>query len=295
MASPKPSLIMTLAYRYRWADLSVFVNSLKRTGFDGDLVVFAARLDRRTIRELKSRGVIVRRIFLPLWHLHNIFLIPGWFPWRWLLRLLPNRATKRGLAKWIFSIMCVRFAYFHDYLSRHRDQYDQVLVTDIRDVCFQGPPFENLGSHTIVTFLENQPIWQSNINLLWIVHTYGQKYPPELLEKCIACAGVTLGTTDGMLSYLTQMLDGMFSAEKMRPVDGTDQAIHNYIFHLGLLPGSAMMENGNAICMTMGPGDPFELDVDSRLVSQGKIVSILHQYDRFPDLRAAKQERFAQC
>jgi hypothetical protein len=54
-----------------------------------------------------------------------------------------------------------------------------------------------------------------------------------------------------------------------------------------------MMTNGNPICMTMGPGDPFELDDESRLVCQGKAVSILHQYDRFPELKTAKHERFA--
>lgn len=283
---------MTLAYRYKWEDLSVFVNSLKSTGFDGDLVIFAARLDRRTIHELESRGVIVQRIFLPLHRLANVFLIPGWRPWRWLLQLIPFRVAKRSIAKRIFSIMCARFAYFHSYLSRHRHQYGRVMITDARDVCFQGPPFENLGEASVVTFLENQPISENKANLVWLVQTYGQKFPPDLLRKPIACAGVTLGTMEGMMDYLTRMLDGMLRAVKMRPVDGTDQAIHNYIFHTGLLNGSAMMANGNTICMTMGPGDPFELDGESRLISQGKVVSILHQYDRFPELKGAKQERF---
>jgi hypothetical protein len=284
---------MTLAYRYKWKDLSVFVNSLKNTGFDGDLVVFAARLDRRTIRELESRGVIVRRVFLPLYRLANIFLVPGWRPWRWLFRMIPCRSARRRIAKRVFSIMCARFAHFHDYLARHRDKYAQVMITDARDVCFQGQPFGNLGSESVVTFLENQSICENKANLVWLVQTYGQKFPPDLLRKPIACAGVTLGTTDGMMDYLTRMLDGMFRAVKMRPVDGTDQAVHNYIFHLGMIPQSAMMANGNAICMTMGPGDPFDLDEDCRLVSQGRVVSILHQYDRFPELKKIMAGKFA--
>ncbi len=295
MKSDRRDLVMTLAYRYPWEDLSVFVNSLKSSGFTGDLVVFAARLDKRTIRELELRGVVVVRIFLPLYRLANVFLIPAWRPWRWLLRMIPGRAAKRNLAKHIFSIMCTRFAYFHDYLARHRDKYDQVMISDARDVCFQSPPFENLGTESVVTFLENQPISENKANLIWLVQTYGGKFPPALLHKPIACAGVTLGTTDGMMAYLTQMLDGMFNAVKMRPVDGTDQAVHNFIFHTGLLEESAMMPNGNPICMTMGPGDPFELDEDFRLISQGRVVSILHQYDRFPELKAAKQERYVQC
>jgi len=87
-------------------------------------------------------------------------------------------------------------------------------------------------------------------------------------------------------------LDGMFNALKMRPVEGTDQAIHNYLFHLGLLPNSTMMANGNPICRTMGPGDPFDLDEESRLVSDGRIVSILHQYDRDPGLKEIMNARF---
>lgn len=293
MNSSKPDLIMTLAYRYKWKDLSVFVNSLKNTGFSGDLVVFAARLDQRTIRELESRGVIVRRIFLPLYRLHNVFLVPGWRPWRWLFRMIPNRAVKRSIAKRVFSIMCARFAHFHAYLSRHRDKYGQVMISDARDVCFQGLPFENLGTRSMVTFLENQLISENKGNLVWLVQTYAHKFPPTLLHQPIACAGVTLGTTDGMMDYLTLMLDGMFKAVKMRPVDGTDQAVHNFIFHTGLLADSTVMANGNAICRTMGPGDPFDLDEQSRLISQGKVVSILHQYDRYPELKEIMAGKFA--
>ncbi len=292
MNTPKTSLIMTLAYRYKWEDLSVFVNSLKSSGFTGDLVVFAARLDQRTIRELESRGVIVKRIFLPLYRLHNVFLIPGWRPWRWLLKMIPSRVVKRSIAKRVFSIMCARFAHFHAYLSDNRGKYDQVMISDARDVCFQGPPFENLGARPVVTFLENQMISESKGNLVWLVQTYGDRLPPALLQKPIACAGVTLGSTDGVLDYLTQMLDGMFNTVKMRPVEGTDQAVHNYLFHLGLLPNSEVMANGNPICRTMGPGDPFDLDAQSRLVSQGRLVSILHQYDRDPGLKEIMSARF---
>jgi hypothetical protein len=295
MTSHKPDLIMTLAYRYKWEDLSVFVNSLKNTGFSGDIVVFAARLDARTIREMESRGVIVRRVFLPLYHLHNVLLVPGWRPWRFLLKLIPCRALKRSIAKHVFSIMCARFAHFHAYLARHPDKYDRVMITDARDVCFQGDPFENLDGESIVTFLENQPISENKANLVWLVQTYGQKFPPDLLHKPIACAGVTLGNADGMFDYLSKILNGMYHAVQMRTVEGTDQAIHNYLFHLGLLPGSSVMANGNPICMTMGPGDPFELDEEFRLVSNGKVVSILHQYDRFPALKAAKERCFAKC
>jgi len=78
----------------------------------------------------------------------------------------------------------------------------------------------------------------------------------------------------------------------MHPVSGTDQAIHNEIFHSGLAGDCTMLANGNPLCLTMGPGEPFIFDDAKRVTNDSQVISILHQYDRHPELKQVMNERF---
>ena len=285
-------LVMTLAYRYGWKDLAVFANSLKASNFKGDFVVFSAAQDRTAVETMRAQGIIVIPVFLPLYRLHNVFLLPGWAPYRALFRSLPGFRWKQSLGKFLFSLMCARFAHFHDYLVRHRDRYDRVALADVRDVVFQTEPFAQLGDHRLVSFLEDRPIRDSDLNRAWVIETYGESGSQHLMDKTVVCAGVTLGTTEAMEAYLCRMLEGMFAAKKMHPVSGTDQAIHNEIFHSGLAGDCTMLANGNPLCLTMGPGEPFIFDDAKRVTNDSQVISILHQYDRHPELKQVMNERF---
>jgi hypothetical protein len=278
------NLVLTLAYRYRWQDLRVFVNSLTNSGFKGDLVIFGSRLDRETIAILRSKGVIVQPVFLPLLRLRNVFLLPGWKPCRWLIKAMPSFNLKRALGKRVFNIMCARFAHFHHYVERNLHRYDKILIADVRDVCFQTDPFPMDDEHSIVSFLEEETIGASNANTGWMREVFGQHVPPALLKCTICCAGVTLGKAPAMLNYLSRMLESFFTVEMMSPVAGVDQAVHNVLFHGSHIPGCGMLKNGNRICMTMGSGEPFLLDENRNVMADGGIISILHQYDRHPEL-----------
>lgn len=290
--TPKKNLVLTLAHGYKWPQLSIFVNSLRKNDFDGDIVVFASRIDRQTARKLKERGVIVLKVFLPLVRLRNVFLVPGWKPWRWLFRITPGFKTKREIAKYVFNIMCARFACFHDYLECNLERYDKVVIADVKDVCFQGNPFESMETFQIVSFLEE--LLKIGVgNIQWMEEAFGSRLDPTILEEIICCAGVTIGTSTAVHDYLTKMLKHLYQVEIMTPVLGVDQAVHNFLFHRGQLEGSAVMNNGNPICMTMGPGYPYELDANQNVVAGGSVISILHQYDRHPELKRIITGKYA--
>jgi hypothetical protein len=295
MTTKKPNLILTFAHGYSWTDLSVFFNSLRKTGFTGDVVVFASRLSEATINALEERGVIVKRVHLPLFKLRNIFLLAGWWPWKLLLRMLPNFKSKRAFSKIVFNIMCARFAHFHQYLEDNLDSYGHVLTTDIRDVCFQADPFSVSQHLPIVSFLENLRI-ADGVNAQWLLEAYGKQLDRSILSETVTCAGVTLGTATAMLDYLTKMLHHLFKVDLMVPVAGVDQAVHNFLFHRQQLADSVRMPNGNPICFTMGDGEPYQLnDRGEVLAHDGSPVSILHQYDRHAELKKAKYERDYEC
>lgn len=290
--SLKKPLIMTFAHGYQWTDLSVFFNSLAATGYDGDVVVFASRLPEDTMERMKAAGATVIPVWLPLFHLRNVFLIPGWAPWRLLFRLLPFYRTRRWLSKLVFNIMCARFAHFQHYLSENIERYSHVMVTDIRDVCFQRNPFEQPLPGDIVSFLEIILIG-NGVNRKWLAEAFGNTVDPGLYEKEVSCAGVTIGNSTSMMQYLELMLDGLQKVERMTPVAGVDQAIHNEIFHHNRITGSVLLGNGNALCNTMGHGDPLSLDTDANVLdTNGVKVAVLHQYDRIPEVAKPKLERF---
>ncbi len=292
MPASKPNLVLTFAHGYSWSDLSIFFNSLKKTGFNGDVVVFASRLGPDTTQTMRDHGVDVRQIFIPLLKLRNVLLLPGWKPWKFLLSLISHQGLRRAIGKRAFNIMCARFAHFHDYLQQNVDRYGKVLVTDIRDVCFQADPFEAADGIPIVSFLEPLRI-KGGANGKWMDEAFGAELDPTLLDELVCCAGVTIGEAPAMLEYLTKMLSQLCAVKLMTPVAGVDQAVHNYLLHRGQLKGSTMLENGNPICTTMGHGDPFSLNAAEQVTADGKIVAILHQFDRNPDLKRIMTAKFA--
>ena len=293
MSETKPDLVLTFAHGYSWSDLNIFFNSLKKTGFTGDVVVFTSRLDSNTTRVMRESGVEVREVFIPLVKLRNVLLIPGWKPWKLLLSLIPYQGLRRAIGKRAFNIMCARFAHFHDYLQKNVACYGKVLITDIRDVCFQKNPFVAAADIPILSFLEPLRI-KGGANGKWMEEAFGTELDPTLLDELVCCAGVTIGDAAAMLDYLTKMLSHLCSVKLMTPVAGVDQAVHNYLFHRRQLEGSTMMENGNPVCMTMGHGDPFSLGADDQVIADEKIVAILHQYDRNPELKKIIHKKFGQ-
>ncbi len=283
---------MTFAYGYSWAEISVFFNSLKAVGYNGDVVVFASRLSQETINQITAKGTRVIPVWLPLFHLRNVFLIPGWKPWRLLFRILPSARLRRWIAKRIFNIMCARFAHFQNYLCDNLDQYSHAMITDIRDVCFQRNPFESPLPGNIVSFLEII-LLGDGVNRKWLAEAFGDRVDPTLYDKEVSCAGVTLGTSEAMMRYLDLMLHGLQKVEMMTPVAGVDQAVHNEILHLNKIDGSVLFGNGNPLCNTMGHGDPLSLDIDSNvLANDGTKVAILHQFDRIPQVAKPKLSLF---
>ena len=293
MSDSKRNLILTFAHGYTWPSLEIFFNSLRASGFDGDIAVFSSRLDSNTIKILEERGITVCNAWLPLFRLRNILLLGGWKPWKLLLRLLPSLPLKRAIGKRAFNIMCARFAHFHEFLEQNADRYAKVLITDIRDVCFQADPFAAIEGDGIVSFLEPIKI-EGGANGQWMQEAYGAKLDPTILNESVCCAGVTIGATPAVMDYLTQMLRHLCEVDLMTPVAGVDQAIHNFLFHRDRLAGSQVMKNGNPLCLTMGSGEPFTLDEEERLVADGKVVAILHQYDRHPELKGIMAARFGQ-
>lgn len=144
-------------------------------------------------------------------------------------------------------IVLLRYAMYLRFLAQNSHEYRDVLLADVGDVVFQADPFDIEGDPALVSFQEDREFTIGNqpINARWVANCFGDEGGLEILkDKPIVCSGVTLGRIDKILSYLRLML-AIASMVRQDRVElfGYDQAIHNFIAHLGLIDGFEIREN----------------------------------------------------
>jgi hypothetical protein len=245
----------------------VFVESLRAVGYAGDVVMLVRWPGLKVRRYLRSRSVEP---------------IP----------ILQTRSFTR-------SVHARRYAIYADYLRARLDHYDQVMLSDVRDVVFQRHPFVGITSQKCHFFLEGdrQTIGEDPTNARW-VRGCGTPAQAEAVAACrISCSGITIGGTPAVVAYLDRM------ANRIRDIPfrvyrkighGYDQGIHNLLIHLDPnINGIIVPNNGHIATMALGPQSLYRLDETAQIhTSGGHLPAICHQYDRFPEFRAAIEARY---
>src|SRR5215475_4731769 len=131
----------------------VFVESLRAVGYTGDVVML-----------VRWPGLKVRHYLRS----HRIDVIP----------IVWVRSFSR-------SVHARRYSIYADYLRARPDRFDQVMLSDVRDVVFQRHPFEGITSPKCHFFLEGEAV----------------------AGRRISCSGITIGGTRAILAYLDAMAD----------------------------------------------------------------------------------------
>ena len=291
-----PNLILGAVEGMSWRELRPFVLSLRRTGFDGEVVLFVAGIDRNSRRLLASSGVGLRALRRAQVSLGGRTLEPYDAVFDRLHPHYPTviRQTSRlfrdpqGAAKRMAALVSVRdtrrFLVYLDFLSKREASYGNVMLTDVRDVFFQADPFAfDLGGE-LNCFLEDsaETLATQPHNRKWLQTAFGGDVLGELGGKPIVCAGVTIGPLPLVLGYLEVMAD--FLLRLPHQGVGLDQAVHNYVLHKGLVPGARLVPNGAGSVSTLGI-------VPEARVPELLSSAVLHQYDRHPAVAEALLER----
>lgn len=295
-------LILGAARRYEWTALEPFVRSLQSVGFRGQTVLFVNRLVPGVIERLESNGVMTRpypELGIPIGRGQELFLSSKH------LRFLPRarsrafrtfpRLTRSFLASptllhlsaSAYTVMLARFFAYLSYVLSipPSSQPSHVILTDVRDVVFQRNPAEltSLVPHLAVG-LEGPTIGQCATNSEWVRASYG----PDVLESMsaapVSCAGVTVGSYAAIREYLTALVEQLLVLP-CADFLGPDQAAHNYLLHHGLLPPCQRLHNGSSAVLTLSAQSSFELDENGMVLNtDGSVPTIVHQFDRHPDL-----------
>ena len=290
---PRKNLILGLAEGFDWQQLRPFVDSLASTSFDGEVHLFVAGTDERTLATLRQRGVVVHpyrrvrferngRVFHPydppLQRFRSSRITPL-YPHvvRGLAALSADSlAAGARLAAPLSIPYVARYFRFYRFLGSSGDRYGNVMVTDVRDVFFQQDPFDFDIGDDANFFLEDDrhTLGSERYDREWLLTAYGEQALRELADKLISCSGITIASREAMLGYLRVMTDELLRLP--RQTVGIDQGVHNYVIHKGLLPGSRLFRNGEGPVFTVGLAPHDEIDA---ALDEGRLdANVVHQY-----------------
>lgn len=198
-------LIIGGASGYTWDQLKYWVNSIQRSGFEGDIALVATNITKETIEKLTSKGV--------------------------KLELYGKKDENGNINAHSNGAPHVeRFFYIWNYLRQHYE-YDYVITTDTRDVVFQSNPtawidecilqgYESVIASSEGMKYEDEP-WSNN-NLREAFGPYFHnlyKYSPIF----------NVGTIAGLAEYVKDMMFMIFQMSVNRPIPIVDQAVFNVL------------------------------------------------------------------
>jgi|SanBayMetagenome_1026888.scaffolds.fasta_scaffold07045_2 hypothetical protein len=203
-------LIIGGASNYTWEQLKYWVNSIKRSGFDGDIMLVSSNFKKDTIDKLTAEGVLI--------YLFGEIQSNG--------DVINKNETKMPAS-------VERFFYVWHVLKKYGSNYRYVISTDTRDVVFQENPSlwlernlhnseRGLVAPSEGLKYEEEP-WNNN-NLY-------QGYGPHVYDfykgMCIYNVGVLAGTPEHMrdIFFMT------FQMSAYLPIIGVDQAAFNIVIN----------------------------------------------------------------
>ena len=179
-----------------------------------------------------------------------------------------------------------RFQMIDDYISEHAGEYNQVFMSDVRDVIFQSDPFKPYAHHKSYLAYETEysRIGDESLNSFWVQRTWGADAWNQIKDKMIICAGTLIGTADAMQIAMREL--NKYLVNDNYDFLGADQATLNYLVHTGRMPVKNMfastIEDG-VICTIALREMPIQ--GDKILSMNGKnIPAVVHQYDRHEKL-----------
>lgn len=292
-------IIVGGASNYIWDDLKYWVNSIKRSGFEGEVALVGTNMTKETIDKLTQEGVV--------------------------LSLYGKRLENGDVVAPTNNAPHVeRFFYIWNFLnSLNAKDYTHVITTDTRDVIFQKNPSDWLFENAVSSFLvcsseglryKNEPWGNKNLH-----DTFGPFFHNILKEKMI----YNVGTIAGNFEFVRDLMLMIFQMSVNRPIPIVDQAVFNFLINMQPYNMDTLFTNnsddwaiqlGTTVeAVKAGRGDLGVIfnDDPSRyealyednqpiINDDGTVVDpvdsqkyvIVHQYDRVPHLKTKIEELY---
>lgn len=297
-------LIIGFASNYTYDQVKHWINSIKYSGFTGDIVLCATNIKNEDLEKIAEKGVSL---------------------------CLYGKKTETGYTNPSgFAPHVERFFYIWNYLKMTEERYRYVITTDTRDVVFQTNPSATLhqylgdgGSQGFYNFvaLDEGLEYQDEP---WGKMNYEQCFGPFFFQETSDTIIKNVGVIAGLHDYVRDMMLLIFQMSLNRPVSIVDQAVYNFILntrwvqHDGYYApngGDWGVNLGTTVhAVKAGGGDLGQMCVrdetlmanylenyiyEQPVIQDGKVLSynggetcVVHQYDRVPGLKELIMERF---
>ena len=258
--SDRRRLIVGAASNYRPHQLRPFIESLRATGYAGDVIILV-HFWNLSLRAYLRRN---RATAYPMWSTR---------------RLHGPAAT-------------YRYQLYARIARENRDRYDEMMVTDTRDVLFQRHPYADIAAPACHFYLEHptKTVGEEPTNMRWAKQFLPPEQAAALSRHRISCNGIVIGGMAAMDAYLARMAADILRVPiEQRRLGAADASIHHRLVFLDDgVPGVVMENNVHVATMGLEPDSTYVVGDDGVVrTADGHAPAILHQYDRVPPVQAA--------
>jgi hypothetical protein len=296
-------LIIGAASNYTYDHVKYWINSIQRSGFQGDIALVCTNMHRDDLSKIVAKGVKVMAYGQ--------------------VDAFGNVVNDSKLAPHL-----ERFFYLWHYLA-NGEEYRYVVTTDVRDVVFQNDPMDFIAkrldadphNRTLLAaaeglIYEHEPWGNGNLEL-----AFGPFFHARLKTNQI----YNVGVIGGRYSAVRDMLLMIYQMGINRPYEVVDQAVYNFILdveqfskdvefldndagwvvNLGTTLGA--IESGHGDIGRLADDDYMMKYLDIYIGAQPSIedgvvfapwldtkipYAIVHQYDRVNGLKEKIMEKF---
>lgn len=274
-------LIIGCSTNYDWSKLKYWVNSINKSGFQGDKVMVLMNCDKDTVSKVVESG----------------FSVIGF-----------NKDENDNLTySSNMPVHTERFLHIYNYL-KDRD-YRYVITTDVKDVIFQKNPIEFLEKECVsknLIFASESILYKDEP---WGDQNLKETFGPFIYEQFKNNEIFNVGVLAGHGYAIRDLALNIFVSCLNRPIPICDQSTFNFMVSRNpytSLSKYAKSEDGWAAQLGT-TGDPSKTSQFDHLLlepkpkfendlvttSTGKEFYIVHQYDRVPEMRKVIEEKFA--
>ena len=223
--------IFALACNYPVRYYERFVGSLRKAGYEGDIVLAVSPPEKMKpgVEEyVKKMDVIAYGFDVDCEGKDNCKLQDEFLGY-------PDPRPHRTFAN-------IRYALYEYWIQYYTEQ-SYILILDFRDTFFQANPFSSFGKienreikYDLHLFQENALVKQIGIckyNSLWIGRCFGKPALQELKQYPVICSGSTLGSYPAITHYVRTMLKSMDDVKCWLKGIESDQGYQNYLYYNG--------------------------------------------------------------
>jgi len=322
---PDKDVVMAYAEGYTVDYYMSFIETLRATGFDGDIVMATSETDQLrpyVLEYLKEQENLVvysrpldcfesdgripskRRMKRGQPDVFQMCLLNDVYGWKDADGKVTKTAKDPRIGR---AVATLRYEWYWIW-AQHYNPDSWVMLVDARDTFFQTNPFANLPRNQnglLYFFGENAEATRIGIsrkNRNWILRGYGEEVLEALKDKPTICSGSTMGEQLAIETYLRALVNEWDETDIM--MTGSDQGFHNYLYYSGKLANSASIsklvvwEQGKGIINNLGALRTKEFsewgfyNTETKEVYNwdGTLSPVAHQWDRDKDLHSYMQQ-----